>query len=120
MDPLVFLTATVGLGTLPLTGLYGWDLGQGNRFDPTPVNLAALAYVALLPSVLAYVIWNHLVARLGANRTGQYIHLLPVFGALLAALLLGERWRWFHWGGVALIALGIWLSAREGEGRLST
>lgn len=120
LDPLVFLTATVGLGTLPLAGLYGWDLGQGNRFDPTPVNLAALAYVALLPSVLAYVIWNHAVARLGANRTGQYIHLLPVFGALLAALLLGERWRWFHWVGVALIALGIWLSAREGEGRLST
>lgn len=117
LDPLVFLTATVAIGTLALAGLYGWDLWQGNRFDLTPVNLAALGYVALFPSVLAYVIWNRAVAELGANRTGQYIHLLPVFGALLAALLLGERWRWFHWGGVALIALGIWLSARDEKGR---
>lgn len=114
LDPLVFLTATVAIGTLPLAGLYGWDLWQGHRFDPTPLNLAALGYVALFPSVLAYVIWNRAVAELGANRTGQYIHLLPVFGALLAMLLLGERPAWFHGAGVLLIALGIWLSAWDG------
>lgn len=112
LDPLVFLTATVAIGTVPLAGLYGWDLWLGNRFAPTPANLAALGFVALFPSVLAYVIWNRAVAVLGANRTGQYIHLLPVFGALLAVLLLGERWRWFHGAGVILIALGIGLSGR--------
>jgi drug/metabolite transporter (DMT)-like permease len=111
LDPLVFLTATIALGTLPLAGLYVWDLGQGHRFDPTLRNLAALGYVALFPSVLAYVIWNRAVAELGANRTGQYIHLLPVFGALLAVTLLGERWRWFHWVGIVLIGAGIRLSA---------
>lgn len=116
LDPLVFLTATIALGTLPLAALYVWDLSQGHRFDPTPVNLAALGYVALFPSVLAYVIWNQAVAELGANRTGQYIHLLPVFGVLLATLLLGERPAWFHGVGVLLIALGLWLSAREGTG----
>ncbi|MGE5153619.1 MAG: DMT family transporter [Bdellovibrio bacteriovorus] len=113
LDPLVFLTATVAIGTLPLAGLYGWDLWQGNRFDLTPANLAALGYVALFPSVLAYVIWNRSVAELGANRTGQYIHLLPVFGALLAVVLLGERWQWVHGAGVSLIALGLWLSSRH-------
>lgn len=111
LDPLVFLSATVAIGTLPLAGLYGWDLWRGSGFDPTPQNLAALVYVALFPSVLAYVIWNRAVAELGANRTGQYIHLLPVFGALLAMLLLGERPNWFHGVGVGLIGGGIWLAA---------
>lgn len=119
LDPLVFLTATVAIGTVPLAGLYGWDLWLGKRFAPTPVNLAALGYVALFPSVLAYVIWNRAVAVLGANRTGQYIHLLPVFGALLAMLLLGERPGSFHGIGVLLIGGGIWLAGGAGsrEGR---
>jgi drug/metabolite transporter (DMT)-like permease len=117
LDPLVLLTATVAIGTLPLAGLYGWDLWQGNRFDLTPTNLAALGYVALFPSVLAYVIWNRAVAELGANRTGQYIHLLPVFGALLAVILLGERPGWFHGVGALLIGGGIWL-AGETRGRV--
>lgn len=110
LDPLVFLTATVALGCIPLALLYGWDLAMGRGFDLTGSNLAALGYVALFPSVLAYVIWNRAVADLGPNRTGQYIHLLPVFGALLAILLLGERPGWFHGMGFVLIASGIWMA----------
>lgn len=115
LDPLVFLTATVGLGTLPLAALYGWDLGHANRFTPNLANLAALGYVALFPSVLAYVIWNRAVAELGANRAGQYIHLLPVFGAVLAVLVLGERPGWFHGVGMLLIGGGIWLAGSFGS-----
>jgi drug/metabolite transporter (DMT)-like permease len=103
----------VALGCIPLAVLYAWDLLMGRGFAPTPANLAALGYVALFPSVLAYVIWNRAVADLGANRTGQYIHLMPVFGAMLAAMLLGERPGWFHGAGFVLIMTGIWLSARS-------
>lgn len=117
LDPLVFLTVTVALGCVPLAGLYAWELALGRGFVATPTNLAALAYVALFPSVLAYVIWNRSVARLGANRTGQYIHLMPLFGALLAIALLGERPGWFHGAGVVLIAGGIWLAAYGGRRR---
>jgi len=106
------LTATVALGCIPLGVLYVWDLSRGQRFAPTLGNLAALGYVAVFPSVLAYVIWNRAVAVLGANRTGQYIHLIPVFGVALAAILLGELPGWFHVVGFGLIMAGIWLSAR--------
>ena len=112
LDPLVFLTATVAIGCVPLAALYAWDLAMGRGFAIAPANLAGLGYVALFPSVLAYVIWNRAVADLGANRTGQYIHLVPVFGALLAVALLGERPEWFHGVGFVLIAAGIRLSAR--------
>ncbi|MFN2165548.1 MAG: DMT family transporter [Anaerolineae bacterium] len=112
LDPLLFLTATVALGCIPLGVLYVWDLSRGQRFAPTLGNLAALGYVAVFPSVLAYVIWNRAVAVLGANRTGQYIHLIPVFGVALAAILLGELPGWFHVVGFGLIMAGIWLSAR--------
>jgi len=111
LDPLAFLTLLVAMGLVPLAGLYAWELSTGARFAPDAANLAAIGYVALLPSVLAYIIWNRAVAELGANRTGQYIHLLPVFGTLLGVLLLGERLEWFHALGAVLIAAGILLSA---------
>jgi drug/metabolite transporter (DMT)-like permease len=118
LDPLAFLTTLTVLGLVPLGLLYGWELGWslsgGVGFRPTAANLAAIAYVALFPSVLAYVLWNRAVAELGPNRTGQYIHLLPVFGTLLGVLLLRERLAWFHAAGAGLIAIGIVAAARRG------
>mgnify|MGYP006273115719 CR=1 FL=1 len=117
LEPAGFLTALVALGLPPLAGLYawelGWEIGGGLGFTLDAANLAAIGYVALLPSVLAYLFWNRAVAELGANRTGQYMHLVPVFGILLGVLVLGERLQWFHAVGAALIAAGIVLSAQR-------
>jgi drug/metabolite transporter (DMT)-like permease len=110
LEPLTFLAAIICIGLIPLTGLYAWDLAQGNRFVINPTNLAVIGYVAVFPSVLAYIFWNRAVQEMGANRTGQYIHLMPAFGALLAMLLLGERLLWFHAAGAGLIAIGILLA----------
>lgn len=110
LNPLAFLAAIMILGLIPLLPLYLWELSQGRTLAPTPVNLAALGYVALFPSVVAYISWNYAVAVLGANRTGLFIHLIPVFGALLAMLLLGERLAVFHAAGIGLIVTGIWLA----------
>ena len=74
---------------------------------------AALAYVALFPSIAAYLFFNRGVEILGANRGGQYMHLMPAFGAALAVLFLGEAFRPFHAVGMALIAGGIVLSSRN-------
>jgi drug/metabolite transporter (DMT)-like permease len=113
LDPLVFLTATIALGVLPLLPLYLLELSAGRRFVLNGVTLAAIGYVALFASVLAYVFWNRAVAELGANRTGQFLHLMPAFGALLSMLFLGERMQTFHLVGIALIAAGIWLATRR-------
>ena len=84
LDPLAFLTLTIVIGLLPLLPLYLWELGRGLGFEINAVTLGAIGYVALFPSVLAYVLWNRAVAQLGANRTGQLLHLMPAFGAMLA------------------------------------
>ena len=44
---------------------------------------------------------------IGANRAGQFFHLIPVFGSILAILFLGERPEWDHGVGYALILAGI-------------
>jgi len=63
--------------------------------DPPPVALTlplagALVYVAIFASLIAFLLWSYGVAVIGPERAGQFVHLMPVFGAALAAVLLGE------------------------------
>lgn len=111
LPPLAFLAATMLTGLLALIPIYLWDrLIAGHVLAINPVTLASIAYVAIFPSVLAYIFWNRAVAELGPNRCGQFLHLMPAFGALLSWLLLDERLHAYHWAGIALIALGLWLA----------
>jgi len=72
---------------------------------------SAVAYVAFFPSVVAYFTYNRGVELVGANRAGQFMHLMPFFGSILAILLLGESFRLFHAAGAALILGGLTLAS---------
>ncbi len=68
---------------------------------------AAILYVAIFPSLLAYIFYNRGVELLGPAAAGLYMFLIPPFGALLAVGLLGEKLHWFHAAGFALIIGGV-------------
>ena len=113
VHPLSFLATSFALGTLMLLPLYVFETMAGENPVLTPGTLAAFAYVAVIPSCLAYLCFNRGVELIGSARGGQYVHLVPVFGTLLAMVLLGERLRGFHFVGIALIAAGLVLAARQ-------
>ena len=115
LEPLNFQAATMIIGVVILMPLYGWDLAQDRVFILNTAAVVSILYLALFPSILAYIFWNRAVAELGANRTGQFLHLMPAFGAVLAMIFLGERLYAFHAAGIALIALGIWLATGYGR-----
>jgi drug/metabolite transporter (DMT)-like permease len=104
--PTSFLLLVFALGAVAMAPLAANEWAQGQR-----VAFAAFAYVGVFPSVLAYFIYNAATAELGAARAGQAITLMPLFGALLSALLLGERLEGYHFVGMAAILAGIILSA---------
>ncbi len=107
---LSFLAAIAVVGVLSIAPLAAveWALGYETRY--TAATLAAMVYVGVLPTVAGYILWNRGVAMVGANVAGLFTHLMPVFGALLSWLFLGERLLPFHLAGFALILLGIGLS----------
>lgn len=110
MEPLVFLTAMVGIGIVLLLPFYLWELSLKGGFALSLSNLAAIVYVCLFPSVLSYIFWNRGVDMVGANRAGIFFHLMPVFSILMAFLFLGERLYRFHVIGMILIFTGIALT----------
>jgi drug/metabolite transporter (DMT)-like permease len=113
VDPLTLLFALASAGVLWLAPLFAWEFASGERMALTPANLAALAFVALFPSVLGYIFWNHGVERVGATVAGLFVYLLPAFGVALAWLFLGERLFLYHIVGIALILTGIWITSRH-------
>jgi drug/metabolite transporter (DMT)-like permease len=75
--------------------------------------VAALLYVAIGPSVIAYRCWGLGVVRAGPALAAFFANLTPVFAAMLSAALLGEAPRWYHAAAFALIVGGIVVSSRR-------
>lgn len=110
---LSFLTVTVAMGVVILAGPTAWELSQGRTLQITPATLAAIAYMIVFPSTLAYVFFIRGVELIGANRAGPFFHLMPLFGAVLAIVFLGERPQPFHAIGFALVLAGVFVAARR-------
>jgi len=110
VHPMAFLTALVGIGVAGLAPLYALETFRGARLSPDAVTLGSLLYLAILPSVAAYVFWNQAVGEVGPNRAGAFLHLMPAFGSVLAVVLLGESFRLYHLLGIGLILGGVTLA----------
>lgn len=113
LHPLSFAAATFALGALAIVPAYAFELLRGARIAPTTSSALAIAYVAVIPSVIGYIFYNRGVELLGAARAGAYMNVMPAFGAAMSMVFLGETLRGFHLVGVGLIAIGILLSTRS-------
>ena len=82
----------------------------------TPAGWAAVLYIAVFASLLAFLFWSHGVSEIGPARAGQFIHLMPVFGAILAVVILGETIAPAQAAGAVLVFSGI-LLVNRGAGR---
>lgn len=112
IHPLSFVTVTFTIGALLLAPLVVWEMLAGERIEFSLATALAIGYVAVFPSIVAYLCFNRGVELVGANRAGLFIHLMPVFGSLMAIVFLGESFHGFHAVGIVLIACGIFLATR--------
>lgn len=119
LDPVAFLTVIVPVGCVALLPLYLWERSGGAAVEISGAVFLSLAYFAVFPSLASYLCWNRAVAEVGPSRAGLFIHLMPVFGTVLAVAFLGERPQPFHGVGIVLVFGGIYLTTRvAGRARL--
>jgi drug/metabolite transporter (DMT)-like permease len=83
------------------------------RWPGTEAALGVL-YIAVFASIAAFICWNRGVAIVGPSVAGFTLHLLPLFGTLLAIVFLGETFRAFHAVGFATILAGVIVATRKG------
>ncbi len=111
VDPTALLAALVAVCVAWIAPFYAWELVRGARMTLDAATVGSVLYVALFASLAAYAAWNRGVLAIGANRAGVFLHLMPAFGSVLAAVLLGEAFRPFHLAGIALILAGVTLAS---------
>lgn len=109
-ESFVFVTFAIGIFAMAPFALGEWLAGQTVNWNWGVVG--GIAYVSVLPSIVSYFIFNWAITQVGPARAGQAITLLPLFGALLSAAILGEVLHWYHLLGMVLILGGIVVSAR--------
>jgi drug/metabolite transporter (DMT)-like permease len=105
-----FLATTIIIGIFFIFPFYIWEISTGKTMNITKASIGSIIYVALFASVLAYIFWNKAIQIIGANKTGIFIHLMPVFSIILAIIFLDEKLRGYHVKGSVLIFLGIFLT----------
>ena len=113
IHPLAFMAFTSGYATVLLIPAVIIEALSGLTPSLSMNNALTLAYVAIFPSILAYVFFNRGVELIGANRAAPFFHLIPVFGSVLAIAFLGERPQLFHFAGYALVLTGVIVAARR-------
>lgn len=116
-DWAAFLLAQVVLGLawagLLSAGEWVWLPAEAAHIDWGWPLMAALLFVALGPSLLAYRCWGAGVARAGPATAAFFANLTPLFAGLLSTTLLGEPPHLYHAVGFALIVSGILVSSRR-------
>lgn len=111
MDSIVLTGYQLGIGGVAL--LLGGYLTGGTLTGFTLASTALLLYLAVLSSV-AFALWTILLKY---NRVGMvtiFNFLIPIFGAILSAIFLGESiLEWKNVFALVLVCSGIWLVNRE-------
>jgi len=97
-----------GLALLPIA-LTSESIGD---IVPSWRLFGALFYLALLVSVLAYLLWFRLLTISGATAASSYHFMMPPLGMLFGWLLLGEHVALTDLAGIAPVAIGIYLVTR--------
>ena len=113
---LSFLTALVISAAITATLFMAWEAATPAFIWPTTATgWTVVAYTAILPSIVAQGFYIRGTELIGANKAALFVNLVPIFGALFAVLLLGEDFRWFHGGSLALVIAGIAIAQRFGR-----
>jgi drug/metabolite transporter (DMT)-like permease len=113
MHPLSFLAVGMGGGAVLLLPAMILEIGSGRTIVFDAESVASFAYVCIFPSLLGYLFLNRGIELIGANRAAPFMHLVPVFGSVLAIVLLGERFAIYHAVGYALVFAGVTIATRK-------
>jgi drug/metabolite transporter (DMT)-like permease len=109
---LSFAAISFGMASLVNLPAFVVEMALGKFIHPTPPALLMIAYVSTLPSIVSQIFYVRAIELIGSSRSAIFMHLVPVFGAVLAILFLGEHLHLYHFGGLMLVIGGVWLASR--------
>ena len=113
IHPLSFMFMFALISGVVMFPTAAWEHSTGFVLRPTLLTFSAIAFVTVFSTIVAFVSWARGVELIGPNRAGVFLHLIPIYSALLTGALLGEPLRFYHVVGFVLILAGVWCASRK-------
>ena len=113
LSQISLLETIITMGLIFLLPIYFIETKMGYYVILDVPFVLTLTYVVLFPGLASFLFWIKGIAIIGANRSGIFLHLMPIFGALMAMIIFKEKFMFFHLIGAVLILIGILLSNKK-------
>ena len=113
LSQLSLLEVIISAGLILLLPAYLIEISLGKSLDVNLPFLLTLTYVVLFPGLASFICWIKGIALIGSNRSGIFLHLMPIFSTILAIIIFKEKFMLYHLIGAVLIITGIVLSSRK-------
>ncbi|MFT5176556.1 MAG: drug/metabolite transporter (DMT)-like permease [Gammaproteobacteria bacterium] len=103
------MAASSWLFTLPV---FSYQVFEQGFVVPGAVGWAIIVYAALLPAIVSQLFFMRSIDLIGSNRAAVFMNLVPIFGAVMAVVVLGESFQTFHLLGLILVLGGLAVAER--------
>jgi len=113
ISQLALLQVVIILGLIFLIPIYFIEMNLGHLIVLELPFYLTLSYVVIFPGLLAFFFWIKGISIIGANRAGVFLHLMPIFGAIMAMIIFDEKFMYYHLLGAIFILAGIILSNKK-------
>ena len=107
------LQVVIITGLIFLTPIYLIEMYLGNVIVIGIPFVLTLTYVVFFPGLASFIFWIKGISLIGANRAGVFLHLMPIFGAIMAMVIFKEKFMYYHILGAIFIIAGITLSNKK-------
>jgi drug/metabolite transporter (DMT)-like permease len=112
LSQISFLQTIISAGLILLLPAYLTEMALGYRVNINLPFILTLTYVVLFPGLASFFFWIKGISIIGSNRSGIFLHLMPIFSTIMAMLIFNEKFMTFHLIGAILIIAGIILSSK--------
>ena len=113
ISQITLLEVVIIAGLLFLVPVYLLEIKMGNPLILNKPFILTLSYVVIFPGLASFFFWIKGISIIGANRAGIFLHLMPIFGSLMAIILFKEKFMFYHFLGAIFIVSGISLSNKK-------
>jgi drug/metabolite transporter (DMT)-like permease len=113
LSQISLLQVVISFGLIFLIPVYFIEYQVGFRINLDKPFILILSYVVLLPGLASFILWIKGISMIGANRSGVFLHLMPIFSAVMAMIFFNEKFMFYHILGACFIITGILLSNRK-------
>ena len=113
ISQITLLQVVIITGLIFLIPIYFIEMSMGNLIKLGKPFYLTLTYVVLFPGLASFFFWIKGIGIIGANRAGAFLHLMPIFGAIMAMIIFDEKFMFYHLLGAVFILCGIILSNRK-------